>query len=220
MAGIKRVGANWFTEAEVAALANTFNDYAVDEIGAYYSVGAGPDIWIETVVFNPYLSEDPPEDDGDPVTLYGGSYNGEIPPGAVGEGVVLKLYPADRPQDAVEFDGYTIITDAATSVIISPSSSTIRINRTRQFTATFYAADNLPTDNHDAVIWGTNASGGGQGSIDTDTGLFTAGTAAGGPYVVSATAGELSDTAQITVVEITKTKVPTISGSANIGDMI
>jgi hypothetical protein len=199
MAGTRRVGANWFTAAEVTALVNAFNDYAVGEIGAYYSVGAGPDTPIESVTLTPYLSEDPPEEGGDPVTLYGGSYNGAIPAGAVGEDVVLKLYPPGRPQDAVEFDGYTIVTDAATSVVISPSSSTIRINRTRPFVAAFYAADNLPTDNHDVAIWGTNASGESQGSIDIGTGLFTAGTAAGGPYVVSVTAGELSDTAQITV---------------------
>lgn len=82
------------------------------------------------------------------------------------------------------------------------------------------AADGLPTDNHDLPIWSTDASGEMEGSINGETGVFTAGTAAGGPYAVSVVAGLLTDDATVTVVEGATLTIPVIIRNHNCGVLI
>jgi hypothetical protein len=185
---IKRIGATWFDTAA------TFDEF-LSQPNAYYSVDGGADVLIEAVTVEEYEIEGP---GGVTVTAYRGSYNGTIPAGAEGVNVVLKIYDPNNENDILEYDGFTIVTDVATSVNVIPSAASAIINGgTRQFAATFYAADGLTTDNHDAVVWSVD----GGGSIGSGTGLFTAGSTAGGPHTVTATAGALVDTALITVVE-------------------
>jgi hypothetical protein len=176
----RRIGANWFETAV------TFDDF-VNAPHGYYSVGGAADVDLGAVSCTSYQSE--PDAEGRTIPLYRGTYNPVIPAGALGAVVVLKIHDPVDVNDVLEYDPIDVCTDVATSVVITPASANVAIGKTRQFTANFYAADTLATTNHDAALWSTNAAGPLQGSINTDTGIFTAGSAIGGPYVVSVTAG-------------------------------
>jgi len=189
----RRVGATWFTDAV------EFDNFKADNVYAYYSVDSGPDVQIlPKLTVTPYEEDDP--DGGESVILYEGAFNGAIPEGAVGSNVVLKIYDPDKIIDQLTYDPIDVCTDEATAVSISPATVRVATGRTQQFTAAYTAADGLPTTNHDPAIWVTSASGEVQGSINIGTGLFTAGTTPGGPYIISMTAGAVNDTAEITVI--------------------
>ena len=111
---------------------------------------------------------------------------------------MIKIYDPENLNDVLEYDPIDVCSDAATSVAISPSTTTVRPGRTRQFTANFYAADNLSTDNHDTAAWSVDDGG----TIDEDTGLFTAGSVADGPFTVTVAAGALNDTAVVNIVSV------------------
>jgi len=180
----RRIGANWFDSAI------TFDEF-VSAPHVYYSVGGGEDVEILTG-----LSTETYQDtfEEETVTLYRGSFNGAIPAGALGSSVI-KIYDPENLNDILEYDPIDVCSDAATSVVISPSTASVRPGRTRQFTANFYAADDLSTDNHDTAAWSVDDGG----TIDKDTGLFTAGDISGGPFTITATSGLLNDTAVVNV---------------------
>lgn len=192
----RRIGANWFDAAV------TFDDFIVAP-SVFYSIDGAPDVEIETGIS---VESYELTDNGTIITLYRGSFNGTIPEAAAGNNVVIKIYDPGNLNDVLEYDPIDVCTDVATSATISPAAASVRPGGTRQFTANFLAADNLPTDNHGSVLWSTNASGETQGSINSSTGVFTAGSAIGGPYTVTATAGELTDNAEITVREATSVR--------------
>ncbi|MBN2575862.1 MAG: hypothetical protein JXP73_14945, partial [Deltaproteobacteria bacterium] len=81
-----------------------------------------------------------------------------------------------------------------TSVVVSPASATVDTGATQQFAATArdQFGDNLVTQ--PTFTWTVDAGG----SINA-SGLFTAGSTAGGPYTVTATSGGDSGTASVTV---------------------
>ena len=81
-----------------------------------------------------------------------------------------------------------------TSIVVSPASATVNTSATQQFTAT--ARDQFTTNLTAQPTFTWTVSGG--GSIST-SGLFTAGSTAGGPYTVTATSGGISGTASVTV---------------------
>jgi hypothetical protein len=195
----RRIGNTWFDSAE------PFNEF-LSAPNAYYSVDGGGDVLIEAVSVTPYQTI-PDPDTGETRTLYQGSYNGTIPAGAEGSNVVLKIYDPNNLNDILEFTAIDVCTDVATSVMVSPAEGVVDKLGTIQFEAIFYAADGLTTENHDAVVWSTDASGPTEGDIDTDTGLFTAGTENGGPYTVTTTAGALSDDGTVTVMDIVASMV-------------
>jgi hypothetical protein len=88
----------------------------------------------------------------------------------------------------------TVVVNATlSSIVISPSSATISPNATQPFTAT--ARDQFATNlaTQPTFTWSTSG-----GSISA-SGLYTAGTSAGGPYTVTAQSGSVSGTASITV---------------------
>jgi hypothetical protein len=90
--------------------------------------------------------------------------------------------------------------DSAVTAIVSPSAARIDTLSERQFTVVFYDVAGIVTTSHDAVVWSTSATDPIlEGSIDESTGLFSSGTAIGGPYTVTATAGAVYDNATITV---------------------
>ena len=188
----RRIGATWFESAV------TFNDF-INAPHGYYSVDGGADVDMGELTTTTYQS-DPDPISGGTVTLYQGSVNPTIPAGAEGSNVVYKIYDPLHPDLALEYEAIDVCTDEAVSVTVVPSVSSVRIGSTIAFSASFLAADSLSTDNHDTVVWSTDASGAAEGSIDEDTGVFTGGTAAGGPYTVTATAGLLADDAEISVV--------------------
>jgi hypothetical protein len=81
-----------------------------------------------------------------------------------------------------------------TSVSVSPSPASVAVNSTQQFTAT--ARDQFGNDLVPQPAFTWTVSGG--GAIDS-SGLFTAGSTAGGPYTVTAASGGVSGTASVTV---------------------
>ncbi|TMA30520.1 MAG: hypothetical protein E6J88_05670, partial [Deltaproteobacteria bacterium] len=82
------------------------------------------------------------------------------------------------------------------------------MNGTQQFTAS--ASDQFGAPIGAAFSW--TVSGG--GAID-GTGLFTAGSAAGGPFTVTASSGAVSGTASVTVVNSSPTVASPASASPN-----
>ena len=87
-----------------------------------------------------------------------------------------------------------------TTITVAPTAATIAASSTQQFTAT--ARDQFGTTflSQPTFAWSVN----GGGTMGT-AGLFTAGTTAGGPYVVTATSGGISGTASVTITAITST---------------
>jgi hypothetical protein len=90
------------------------------------------------------------------------------------------------------------VSQTLTSIVVSPSSATVSTSATQQFTAT--ARDQFTTNLASQPIFTWSVSGGGTIS---SSGLFTAGTTAGGPYTVTAQSGGVSGTASVTVAQST-----------------
>jgi hypothetical protein len=86
-----------------------------------------------------------------------------------------------------------VVNATQTSIVVSPSSANILTSATQQFTAS--ARDQFATNLSPQPSFTWSVSG---GSIST-SGLFTAGTTAGGPYTATAMSGSVSGTASITV---------------------
>jgi hypothetical protein len=81
-----------------------------------------------------------------------------------------------------------------TTITVSPASASVQTGGTRQFTATGLDQFGQPVSPQPTFSW--SVSGG--GAID-QSGLFTAGPAAGGPFTVAATSGSVNGTASVTV---------------------
>jgi hypothetical protein len=90
------------------------------------------------------------------------------------------------------------VNQTLTSVVVSPSSATVSTSATQQFTAT--ARDQFATNLATQPTFTWSVSGGGTIS---SSGLFTAGTTAGGPYTVTAQSGGVSGNASVTVAQST-----------------
>jgi hypothetical protein len=99
------------------------------------------------------------------------------------------------------------VNQTLTSVVLSPSSASVATAKTQQYTAT--ARDQFTTNLTTQPTFTWTVSGGGTLSA---TGLFTAGTTAGGPYTVTAKSGTVSGTAGVTV-----TSTPTTVYQINCG---
>jgi hypothetical protein len=85
------------------------------------------------------------------------------------------------------------VNQTLTTLAVSPNSASVQVGTTRQFSAS--AADQFGNGmTAPSLSW--TVSGG--GSINA-SGLFTAGSSAGGPFVVTATGGGKSGTANVTV---------------------
>ena len=89
------------------------------------------------------------------------------------------------------------VNQTLTSIAISPASATVNTSATQQFSAA--ARDQFGTNltTQPAFTW--SVSGG--GTINA-SGLFTAGTTAGGPYTVTAKSGSLSGIGSVTVTVV------------------
>ena len=75
-----------------------------------------------------------------------------------------------------------------------PSSASVAVNGTQQFTATAKDQSGNTLSSQPSFTWTVN----GGGTI-TSSGLFTAGSTAGGPYTVTASSGGVNVTASVTV---------------------
>ena len=81
-----------------------------------------------------------------------------------------------------------------TSITVSPASASVQTGGTRQFSATGLDQFGNPMSPQPTFTW--SVSGG--GTINS-SGLFTAGSTAGGPFTVTAASGSVSGTASVTV---------------------
>jgi hypothetical protein len=90
------------------------------------------------------------------------------------------------------------VNQTLTSIVVSPSTATVSPSATQQFSAT--ARDQFATNLTTQPTFTWSVSGGGTVS---SSGLFTAGTTAGGPYTVTAASGGKSGTASVTVAQST-----------------
>ncbi len=90
-----------------------------------------------------------------------------------------------------------------TTIQITPSSVSIETTGQQQFTAVGYDQFGAQM-NGLSFDWSTN----GGGSIDNDTGLFTAGSNAGGPYIISAENDGVVGAAQLYIVQYTLPEAP------------
>jgi beta-galactosidase len=87
------------------------------------------------------------------------------------------------------------VTSKITTIVVSPSASYVSISGTQQFTAVARDQFSAAMSPQPAFTW--TVSGG--GTIST-SGLFTAGTTAGGPYAVTPTGGGATGIANVTVL--------------------
>ncbi len=78
--------------------------------------------------------------------------------------------------------------------MVSPASASVITNATQSFSAVVNDQYGQPLSPQPSIAW--SVSGG--GSINS-SGLFTAGSTAGGPHTVTATSGALTGTAAVTV---------------------
>ena len=85
-------------------------------------------------------------------------------------------------------------TQTLTSIAVSPTSASVPTGGTQQFSATALDQSGQPMNTQPSFSW--SVSGGGSVS---STGLFTAGTTAGGPFTVTAASGGVNGTAGVTV---------------------
>ncbi len=81
-----------------------------------------------------------------------------------------------------------------TTITVSPASASVTTGGTQQFTATGLDQFGQPLSPQPTFSW--TASGGGTIS---SSGLFTAGSSAGGPFTVTASSGSVNGTASVTV---------------------
>jgi hypothetical protein len=106
----------------------------------------------------------------------------------------LQVTVADQPGLTVSGQVTLTVNQTLTSIAVSPASATIKTSASQQFTAT--ARDQFGANLAPQPAFAWSVSGG--GTIGS-SGLFTAGTTAGGPYTVTATSGGASGTASVTV---------------------
>jgi len=84
-----------------------------------------------------------------------------------------------------------------TTITVAPSSASVPTNGTVQFNATGYDQFGNPMSPQPPFTW--SVSGGGTIS---SSGLFTAGSTAGGPFTVTASSGSVNGTASVTVTSV------------------
>jgi uncharacterized repeat protein (TIGR02543 family) len=113
----------------------------------------------------------------------------------------------DQANQTVTSNVTVVVNQTLSSVVVSPASASVNTSGTQQFTAT--ARDQFGTSLTPQPTFAWSVSGGGTVS---STGLFTAGSTAGGPFTVTATTGSLSATASVTVTAVNA--APTIATAA------
>jgi subtilase family serine protease len=106
----------------------------------------------------------------------------------LGSPVVNNLVPALAPPSAPP---------VLTTITVAPASASVQTSATQQFTATGYDQYGQPLSPQPSFTW--SVSGGAAISL---SGLFTAGTTAGGPFTVTAASGSVSGTASVTVTSV------------------
>ena len=97
---------------------------------------------------------------------------------------------------------FAVANATLTSISVAPSSASVTVNGTQQFSATAYDQSGNVMAPQPTFSW--TVSGGG---TITNGGLFTAAGTAGGPYTVTASSGSVSGTASVTVTSASAIKI-------------
>lgn len=105
------------------------------------------------------------------------------------------------------------VLSSLTEVVVSPAVVSVVIGETQAFSAALRDQFGAMAIDPPLVAWSV-ADG---GTIDGN-GSFTAGFAVGGPFVVTATAGQIDGTAQVTIVAEADTTAPMVSITAPIAN--
>jgi uncharacterized repeat protein (TIGR02543 family) len=119
----------------------------------------------------------------------------------------LQVTVTDQQGLSVTSQVAVTVSQTVTSIVVSPSSASINTSATQQFTAT--ARDQFGTTLTTQPTFTWTAS---DGRTISASGLFSAGTTAGGPFTVTASSGAVSATASVTV-----TAAPTTIYQINCG---
>jgi hypothetical protein len=145
-----------------------------------------------TLVFNYTVQTGDMSNDLDYVATSSLTLNGGTIEDAVGNNAILTL-PSPAAAGSLSANKNIIIA-TLTSISVSPASASVAVNSTQQFTAT--AKDQFGNDlvPQPSFSWTVN-----DGGTINSSGLFTAGSTAGGPYTVTAANGAVSGTASVTV---------------------
>jgi hypothetical protein len=115
----------------------------------------------------------------------------------------------DQGNQTVTSSVTVMVNQTLTGIVVSPSTVTVQTSATQQFTATTRDQFGAVLTTQPTITWNTT-----NGSI-SETGLYTAGTS-GGTATVSATSGNITAIANVTVTSRTYT----ITASAGIGGSI
>jgi hypothetical protein len=145
-----------------------------------------------TLVFNYTVQTGDTSNDLDYVATSSLTLNGGTIKDAVGNNAILTL-PSPGAAGSLSANKNIIIA-TLTSISVSPATASVVTNSTQQFTAT--AKDQFGNILSPQPSFSWTVSGG--GTINS-SGLFTAGSTAGGPYTVTASSSSVSGTASVTV---------------------
>jgi hypothetical protein len=88
------------------------------------------------------------------------------------------------------------VSQTASNLIMTPFDSSTKVSQTTQFSATVYDQFGAPLVSQPSISWSTS----GGGTMNASSGLFTAGSTAGGPYTVTATGGGVTNNVDWSVV--------------------
>jgi hypothetical protein len=155
---------------------------------ATYASGSGS----TTLVFNYTVQTGDASNDLDYVATSSLTLNGGTIKDPTGNNATLTL-PSPGSAGSLSANKNIIIATLNT-ISVSPASASVVTNSTRQFTAT--GKDQFGNNLVPQPSFTWTVSGG--GTINS-SGLFTAGSTAGGPYTVTASSGSVSGTASVTV---------------------
>jgi hypothetical protein len=137
----------------------------------------------------------------------------------------LRVTARDAGNQTATSDVAVTVNQTLTSITVSPASATVQVNGAQQFTASALDQFAQAMTPQPAITW--SVSGG--GTIN-GTGLFTAGSSAGGPHTITATSGAVNGTATVSITaqasglvaaygfnETSGSSVTDSSGSGNTG---
>lgn len=171
-------------------------------IGDVWTVSWG-DILSETVIVSYHIGGEltqiaaaaPNGNDGP--DEYSGKYDWIIDLESNAENVTVRVADLNDSTKYVEFGPYDIEDRVLTSITVSPSATRVAYGKQRQFTAIAYDQTGTALDTQPEFVWSVNAEA---TAAINQQGLLTAGEVEE-EVTVTATVGEISGTATVTVLE-------------------
>lgn len=128
---------------------------------------------------------------------YSGKYDWTINLESNTENVTVRVADSSNSTKYIEFGPYDIEDRVLTSITVSPSATRVAYGKQRQFTAIAYDQTGRALDTQPEFVWSVNAEA---TATINQQGLLTAGEVEE-EVTVTATVGEISGTAIVTVLE-------------------